>query len=956
MEPTQTITPAFRPLFYNPGQLDPAQIESLFIARQELFQNLLADVLAERNDAAPQHHIIIGQRGMGKTTMLHRLAVELNKEPNSERFIPLTFPEEQHVLVERLSDFWLNALDALATALELRKLGDIAQKLDTIIRQLPTQHNDESELANACRREFINQCQALQLRPVLLLDNFPLLLRKLVAHQWDLRSILQAPGAPIFVAAGLALPESLGEYDSAFFDMFKARILYNLTLEECREIYQTMAKREGREEVISIIAKNEGRLKTLHILTGGNPRTVGLLYELFARGLGSDAWEDLRSLLDAMTPIYQSRLEQLSDRGQQIFSALALSWEPVLQQVIESQTQLSQGTISSTLLRLEESGVVEKVDIFGQKKIGWQVAERFFNIWFLMRFASRRTKGSIDALASFLELFYSPDELHGIARCLYAQDMDGERAHYSLAISGAMGNTALSRALCTHTHLQILQLREKLGEEFKDLFEIHVPREVVDFFELRDKILPSLVPSDSGIVPKEFARAVLSSPLWLNKDASFARRTPFTQSQCEELMEILQDTRNQIVELMDETSMQEVENRLYSGILTDTNNEQQWRDAIMSSNNAKTVQFWAELIPPSFLETKELAYRMVIKFNDKISSAWISLGNLLNEYSNRYEEAEVAYRKAIEIDNKDAGPWHNLGNLLADSLHLYKEAEAAYRKAIELNDQFVIPWIGLGNLLMRDKERYDEAEVAYRRAIEIDSENVGALICLGRLLGLHTKRYEEAEEIYNKAIRIDSQNSHVWNDLGNFYFDILREFKQAETCFKKCLEINPDHEWAKLNLVFIIRDYLKKPEEAEALLNEILTEKSILPEVIELHRATFAMMKENLGKAKDCLKAALKTLNGTFKSNSLSDWYRTAAVWLDSGNGKTWLDVWEDTGAARLFMPFFEAVRAHHLGDIRFLNNIPKEVQPTAREIFQEIAHRRRVNEPSTAKSKAKRR
>lgn len=1025
MEPTKISTPAFRPLFYNPGQLAPEQIESLFIARRELFQNLLSDVLAERDDAAPQHHMIIGQRGMGKTTLLHRMAVELNKTPHCQRFIPLTFPEEQHVMVDRLSEFWLNALDALATALDLRKQPGEAQKLDQIIEQLPKQHSDETELANACRRELMTQCQALDLRPVLLLDNFPLLLRKLEAHQWDLRSILQAPRAPIFVAAGLSLPESLGNYDSAFFDMFKARVLYNLTLEECREIYHTMARREGREEIISMIAKNEGRLKTLHILTGGNPRTVGLLYELFARGLGNDAWEDLRSLLDAMTPLYQSRLEQLSDKGQQIFAALALSWEPVLQQVIESQTQLPQGTISSTLLRLEEAGVVEKVDIFGQKKIGWQVAERFFNIWFLMRFASRRTQGSIAALASFLELFYSPDELHGIAQILSGQDMDGERAYYSLAVSRAMGNTALSRELCIHAQLQILQLRDRLGGKLKDLFEIDLPGEVIDFHEFRDKLLPSLVPPSAEFDPKEFACKLISSASFFRSRTKFKRLKRLGEDEIRSIIELIQITREQLVRNFNEDATGEIEQRLYRGLLTDPNNVQQWSDAIESTTNFRTASLLGWLIPHRLTVETELALQKAVTLNKNFSDGWNNLamflfkrakryndaeaafrkaiesngefawplnnlGNLLMEELGRPEEAEILFHKAIELDPYYALPWNGLGVLLSKYLNRINEAEAAYRKSIEIDKDFARPWLGLGNLFMDHLGRYEEAESAYKKAIDLDEtdawpwKNLGTLYkdklgCydksedayrkaiaidesdawpwryLGDLLKDKLGRYEEAEAAYNKAIALDEKNA-PWNTLGNLYADYLHKPTEAESCYRKCLELDAEDETSKQNLIFLLRDHTNRPEEAEGLLTEISPDKSQFPEVLSLHHATFALLKENFGEAKTHLQAALERLNGKFNPNSVDDWYRTAAVWLDLGKGMTWLDVWEESDAARLFLPFFEAVKAHHLGDIRFLNNIPKEVQPAAQEIFQEIAHRRRATKPIMSKPKANRR
>ena len=215
-------------------------------------------------------------------------------------------------------------------------------------------------------------------------------------------------------------------------------------------------------------------------------------------------------------------------------------------------------------------------------------------------------------------------------------------------------------------------------------------------------------------------------------------------------------------------------------------------------------------------------------------------------------------------------------------------------------------------------------------------------------------RYEDAEHAYLKAIALDAENA-PWNTLGNLYSDNLHKPAEAEACYRKRLEFDSEEETSKQNLIFLLRDQLNRPEEAAALLKEISPEGSEFPEVLALHHATFALLKENFGEAKGCLQTALEKLDGKFNPNSVDDWYRTSAVWLDSGNGKTWLEVWEETGAARLFLPFFEAVKAHHLGDIRFLNNIPKEVQPTAREIFQEISCRRRAESPITPTPKTKR-
>ena len=82
-----------QPIAYNPGRYTDKELELLFVARQKEFKYFLDNILANNTGECPQAHLIIGQRGMGKSTLLHRLAAELRKKPNSTRFIPLTFPE-----------------------------------------------------------------------------------------------------------------------------------------------------------------------------------------------------------------------------------------------------------------------------------------------------------------------------------------------------------------------------------------------------------------------------------------------------------------------------------------------------------------------------------------------------------------------------------------------------------------------------------------------------------------------------------------------------------------------------------------------------------------------------------------------------------------------------------------------------------------------------------------------
>ena len=106
-----------RMAIFTPGRQSDDEIRASFIARQDVLDRILEDIRATRAGSIPQHHLLIGQRGMGKTTMLRRLHVALREQPLAQSFIPLGFPEEQYS-VDRLSTVFLNCLDALADTLE----------------------------------------------------------------------------------------------------------------------------------------------------------------------------------------------------------------------------------------------------------------------------------------------------------------------------------------------------------------------------------------------------------------------------------------------------------------------------------------------------------------------------------------------------------------------------------------------------------------------------------------------------------------------------------------------------------------------------------------------------------------------------------------------------------------------------------------------------------------------
>ena len=69
-------------------------------------------------------------------------------------------------------------------------------------------------------------------------------------------------------------------------------------------------------------------IRTSCTLTGGNPRTVVLLYGVLLKGMDGDVRADLEGLLDGVTPLYKARFEELPVPGQQLLDKLALHLGP----------------------------------------------------------------------------------------------------------------------------------------------------------------------------------------------------------------------------------------------------------------------------------------------------------------------------------------------------------------------------------------------------------------------------------------------------------------------------------------------------------------------------------------------------------------------------------------------------------------------------------------------------
>lgn len=192
------------------------------------------------------------------------------------------------------------------------------------------------------------------------------------------------------------------DYSEPFFEFFKVIPLEELNQEETVELLLQLSKTYQAGVVKDIVKNNPGRIEALRRLTSGVPRTMILLFEIFLDHEKGDSFQDLEVILDRVTPLYKHRMDSLPPQKQDIVDAIAMSWDAVGVKEIAGKTRIPGKSVSAQLNELEKNRIIVKIPT-STKNNFYQVAERFFNIWYLMRHGRKRERNKVLWLVRFLE-------------------------------------------------------------------------------------------------------------------------------------------------------------------------------------------------------------------------------------------------------------------------------------------------------------------------------------------------------------------------------------------------------------------------------------------------------------------------------------------------------------------------------------------------------------------------
>ena len=646
---------------YNPAFLKPEELVNSFVVRHGELDTIIR-IIKENTTKSNQHVLVVGPRGIGKTTLLLRAAEEVRRTKDlNDKWYPLVFSEESYSVVT-CGEFWLESLLHLTHQTKNEQWQKTYEEL--------REEKDEKRLRERALAQLMDFADKQDKRILLVVENLNMLLGDQMSDEeaWALRHTLLNEPRVMLLASATSRFEQVKVEGKPMFELFRFLELKPLTGAECRELWASVTGNKP----------DDARVRPLEILTGGNPRLMAIVSNFAAKMSLKNLMNDLMQLVDEHTEYFKSHLDNLPPVERKVYIALAEIWDPATARQVGESARLDVNKTSSLLARLIERGAVVEANGKGKAKL-YQVAERMYNVYYLMRKrgeASRRVR----AVVNFMTSFYATEELVGIAKGIAeeaCQLAPADRVDHYMAYEGIVRQLKDS--------MLILKIVRNTPNSF---FEVS---EVPEFIK---KLSKSLSDYSQVIEPLFSAmgkfESLIKEPEKLEKEEKYYR--DFVNSHPQSYIGW---TALGVFLTYFKDKLQEA--------------EKAYREAIRIMPNFPTA--WGVL---GFLlvekleryEEAELAWRKLVELEPKNVIGWEYLGLTLGRIG-KFEEAEKAFQKALKLERKSASIYFHLGYTL-----LFKgqteEGEKYIREAIKCDPKHFKSVIVLFILLLNDDSRREE--------------------------------------------------------------------------------------------------------------------------------------------------------------------------------------------------------------------------------------------------------
>ena len=768
------------PKIYNPANQSKQELIDNFVVRLETFQDIFNDIKTSKMKHPEQHYIIQGVRGQGKTTLLLRLAYEIQNDKELNKWlIPIIFSEEQYS-VRKLFKLWELTAEYLKSCKGFENLYDEMQKLE---------NDDDYEIK--CFQFLESSLKKSKKKIILFIDNIDAMFAKFDKKEHHrLREVLIESAELRIIGASSVSLEFHYDYGKPFFEFFRMPKLKSLSLEETKKLLLRLGEYYKRERVKKIVKEQKGRIESLRRITGGVIRTLVILFGIFVDDEEGNAFIDLENILEDVTPLYKHRMDKLSPQHQEIVDFIALSWDAVSTKEIAAKVKEKSKAVSSQLKVLVKNNIIEQQGT-KTKNYLYRLSERFFNIWYLMRHGGKKEENKVKWLVEFLQEWCDDKTLELRAtKHLEAIQKGNIYEKQVLYMTEALARTSIS-----------YELQDKLINETRT-FLIKIDKDLLE--ELSESDLSLWNKAVEYYDKREFERALQSFLKIKNKNEVILYNIAQTYREGFKDFKKAEKYYLKAIEKEHAGAMNNLA-LLYKTEFKDFKKAEKYYMMAVEKEDAGAMFNLALLYETEFKDLKkaEKYYLMAVEKED--AGAMFNLALLYETEFKDLKKAEKYYLRAIEKEH--AGAMFHLALLYDTEFKDFKRAEKYYLMAIEKGNADA-----MNNLARLYYFEFKDVEKAKKYCLmAINKANTKAMLGLALIYQTEFKDFKKAEKYYLMAI--EKEDAGAMNNLANLYRTEFKDFKKAEKYYLMAVE-KEDAE-AMYNLALLYKTELKDFKKAE---------------------------------------------------------------------------------------------------------------------------------------------
>ena len=376
------------------------------VGRKAMLEDLIEKLDRNAGKKGGQHYLFIGPRGIGKTHFLTLIENTVNEDERLKTlYTVIRFPEENNRILS-FADLLLGIVEILGDVTDdeewkklytsLSEIEKDEEIIDTIIPRLKHYHKKTGKTL------------------LIFVENLDTLFTEQIKNEQDihrLRSFLMDSPCAALVGTSPVYFAGLSNVKSPLYDFFDVQILEDLSEEQTLKMIRKNLKWEKRNYILKNFDSLVPKIKALHMMTGGNPRLIIILYELIANDNLMEVKIQFQELLDRISPFYQERMKDLAPQERALLETMALMrTEPCTPANIAKQLRKPPQQTSSLLNRMTKAGYLTVSENPRDKRSRlYRIKEGFFDLWLAMS-ESRVQKKRLIYLVEFLEMYYRDPE------------------------------------------------------------------------------------------------------------------------------------------------------------------------------------------------------------------------------------------------------------------------------------------------------------------------------------------------------------------------------------------------------------------------------------------------------------------------------------------------------------------------------------------------------------------